>query len=173
MTPQQLVGIGLRLFAIWLAISGISYVFAIPNELAAKPMLDAASRYYSSALGFAHFMAALLLWLFPMWIAHKIVPRTHFDNHLNSPAWELARVGCSLLGLWQMIRVLPSLAYFLFKMQLIAGSTSLMSALSKENKAELLYLVVELALGILLIALSGKFARFIARMSLEDSKVNS
>jgi hypothetical protein len=38
MTPQQLIGIGVRLFALWLFARSIPYFGAIPTQLAATPI---------------------------------------------------------------------------------------------------------------------------------------
>ena len=66
---------------------------------------------------------AALLWLFPMWIAHRLIPRTRFENKLmNIQPREVARVGCCLIGLWLLSNYLGTLIWFLFKGALTPGT---------------------------------------------------
>ncbi|MBX9629681.1 MAG: hypothetical protein K2X67_04090 [Burkholderiales bacterium] len=161
MTPQQLVGIAVRLFALWLAIKSIGYWAAIPISLEAN-MIEG-STALSFVIGGIYLVSALLLWFFPLWIAHRLIPRTNFDNRLSANAFDLARVGCSILGLWLLSRALPAIVWFFFRSFLVGGSTSLMSSLTIDDKVDFAVSVFELALGVLLLARAGTFAGWMVR----------
>jgi len=91
MTPQQVVGLGVRLFAIWLALIGLPYVVYIPLLLARQHVDFGTTTAYLIGAGF--FIVAILLWIFPWSFAHRLIPRTTFDNVLTVSTSEAAKVG--------------------------------------------------------------------------------
>jgi hypothetical protein len=111
MTPQQIVGLAVRLFSVWL-------VFLMLQFVGSGKALNAE---LGSEAGYAYFIAAVVmvclagaLWFFPMWIAHKLVPRTQFENVLRVPAHEAVTVACVIIGLWLLTsHILPGLAHFI------------------------------------------------------------
>lgn len=174
MTPQQLIGLGVRLFAIWLALSSIPYFVAIPAQLAAAPVPGAGG---ASALSYGvavtYFVGALLLWFFPMVVAHRLLPRTAQTNHLSFRARELARVGCGLIGLWLFAKELPALTWFLFRAFLVVGSASSFDALNGQAKLEIIVAAIEIALAVLLVAKAETFARLVVSEDAESSEVRA
>ncbi len=90
MTPQQVVGLGVRLFAIWLALVGLPYVIYVPFALA-RQHVDAGTMW-SYLTGTTFFIVAILLWIFPMVVAHRLLPKTTFDNALTASTSEVAKV---------------------------------------------------------------------------------
>jgi hypothetical protein len=161
MTPQQLVGIAVRLFALWLAISSTRFLLAIPLSLEANHVESGTGASYF--VGGVYLVVALILWFFPMWVAHRLVPHTRFENRLSPTSFDLARVGCSILGIWLLSRALPSVVWFMFRSYLADSSEPLFSSLNAEGKADFAVSVFEVLLSILLIARSGSFARAIVR----------
>jgi hypothetical protein len=160
MTPQQLIGISVRLFALWLVARSIPYFGSIPTQLAATPIAGSESAStLSYAIGAAYFVGAILLWFFPMAVAHRLLPRTQHTNHLSFQSRELARVGCGLLGLWLFATELPALTWFLFRAFLVVGPASSFGTLDGQTKLEIIVAIVELALAIILIAKADFFAR--------------
>ena len=157
MTPQQIVGLGVRLLAIWLAVTSVSYLIAMPSAIEKANLGSGAIVSY--LIGALYLLAALLLWLFPMSVAHKLVARTNFDNRLNVPAVEAARVGCCLLGLWILSRTVPYFVSFFFRAYLISGSGSYFNSLTQDAKVDLVSVLVELLIAIALITASGNLAR--------------
>ena len=162
MTPQQFIGLGVRLFAIWLILSSVAYLVAIPAQLSATPVPGSGSAVVLSyAIAIAYFLGAILLWFFPMVAASRLLPRTQHENQLSFQAGELARVGCSLLGLWLFAKELPALTWFLFRAFLVVGTTSSFSALDPQAKLEVAVATFELAFAILLIVKAGFFASLV------------
>ncbi len=161
MTPQQIVGLGVRLFAIWLALVGLPYVIYIPFALA-KQHVDAGTMW-SYLIGATFFVVAILLWLFPMVVAHRLIPKTTFDDALTASTSEVAKVGCCLLGLWLLIKSGPALASFLFRGFLVAGEGALFSSLNVDQKLDLAVLVVETAIAILLVTRASIVASLLMR----------
>lgn len=161
MTPQQLIGVGVRLFATWLVLSSVSYLVTIPGQLSNSPGLANGATAISYAIAVAYLLGALLLWFFPMVIAHRLVPRTQHDNLLSFQAQELARVGCGLMGLWVFAKTLPTLTWFFFRAFLVAGSSSSFSALDTQAKLDIAVAAFELAFAVLLIVKAGTFAKLV------------
>ena len=161
MTPQQLIGVAVRLFATWLVMSSVAYFVAIPGQLSNSPGFPGGATAVSYAIAVAYLLGALLLWFFPMVVAHRLVPRTHHDNRLSFHAQELARVGCGLMGLWVFAKTLPTLIWFFFRAFLVAGSTSSFSALDQQAKLDIAVAAFELAFAVVLIMKAGTFARII------------
>ena len=111
MTPQQIVGLAIRLFSIWLVILALQ-IFGYGNELNNQPGVGLTNAHYWLSGG--AFLLAVLLWFFPMFVAHKIIPQTQFDNVLRVPAQEAVVVACVIFALWLFLaKVLPALAFYI------------------------------------------------------------
>ena len=63
MTPQQLLAVGVRLFAVWLLLTSVSYFTAIPTALANSPSGTDASTQLAYVMGAGYVLCALVLWL--------------------------------------------------------------------------------------------------------------
>jgi hypothetical protein len=158
MSPQQIVGMSVRLFAIWLALTGLPYVWAIPAALE-RQHVD--GRLVPEFIGLVLLLVALLLWLFPMVVAHKLVPRTTFNNVLRAPALDAARVGCFVVGLWYFLKSAPALVSFLFRAFLVSGSGSLFGSMDLEQKLDFWFYVIEIAISLFLIARNELIASWV------------
>ena len=111
MTPQQIVGLAVRLFAVWLVFSALQMV---ANGMSANNQTGVESTSAFFVWAGVMFLLAALLWFCPMVVAHKLVPRTQFEDVLRVPAHQAAMVACVILGLWLfVVRALPGLAYYL------------------------------------------------------------
>jgi hypothetical protein len=162
MTAQQLVGVGVRLFAAWLVLTSIPYFVAIPIQLAATPLPGGRGAVVLSfAIAAAYVLGALLLWFFPMVVASRLLPRSQYTDRLAFQGRELARVGCALLGLWLFARALPSLVWFLFRSFLLIGPASSFSVLDEQSRLQLIVAAFELAFSVLVIAKAGAFAKLV------------
>jgi hypothetical protein len=110
MTPQQIVGLAARLLAIWIALS----TFLFTDRALEAFNVEGAGALAGYWLIFAAlwWIAALLLWFFPMTIGHALVPRTKFQDTLRLPGQQAVVVACVTLGLivvaWRALPVLAS-----------------------------------------------------------------
>ena len=111
MTPQQIVGLAVRLFSIWLFIFAFQingYISALSNQPGAEPI---PMQY--PLVGFV-IILSVLLWFFPMSVAHKLIPKTQHENTLSVSAEEAVHVACVIFALWLfLVKLLPALAYYL------------------------------------------------------------
>lgn len=104
MTPQQIVGLAVRLFSIWLVVIAFQ-AFGIATAMNAQfHNAGSAAAYLMIAFPL---LLALIMWWFPMAIAHKLVPKTHDTEVLKIPARDAAAVASAILGMWALVISLP------------------------------------------------------------------
>ena len=160
MTPQQLVGLGIRLASVWMAIVCFRFLVMIPSAL---QQADFSEKIVSAYLiGGAYALLALVLWVFPMWLAHRLLPRTRFENTVHLQAAEAARVGAALLGLWFFMTELVNATGYVFRALLLSGNRSFFEGLDRQAQADLLVTVVTLGLSLALMLRADKFAALVA-----------
>ena len=146
MTPQQIVGLASRLMAVWIAI------------LSLQSFLVAEALYQRSEAGLASYTVAgvylvfaALLWLFPMFIAHRLVPRTRFDDVLRLPVQQTVVVACIVLGLVVItMRALPGLAHYASLAIFVIGSGQTLSVMDPSQNLRGLVSLLELLVGLFL-----------------------
>jgi hypothetical protein len=155
MTPQQLVGLGVRLFALWLALTSIASISAI---LTAQ-MPEGAPKGLGVGLGVAYLIAAAVLWFAPMMVAHRLLPRTSHTNSISAGGFEIARAGACLVGLWLLVKTLPSAAWYIFRMVALAGAGPAIDVFNSDAKLDMAVIVFQLALAVVVILKSEAFAR--------------
>jgi hypothetical protein len=168
MTPQQIVGLAARLCAVWLALTALSYLmsaFSIaqsPQDIqsASEDFLKTAvlTRYFVMVA--LEFGCALLLWFFPMAIAHKLIPRTKFQDTLRLPARQAVAAACVVLGLVIVVlKALPPLSVYLARIgYLIATGEQLLTVMSASQHINGFAGLVQLAAGVYLIFKAQKLA---------------
>ena len=107
MSPTQAAALGVRLFAIWLAIycaRWAPYLFGVArdsDELAIIGVTVLAT--------LVSILAVLVLWFFPRTVAGAILPASDAAPSVaHSPDTWLA-VGCALLGLWVLSDAVPGI----------------------------------------------------------------
>lgn len=145
MTPQQIVGLAVRLFSVWLVFLTLQFVGS-GKALNAELGSEAGYAYFIAATVMACLAAAL--WFFPMWIAHKLVPRTQFENVLRVPAHEAVSVACIIIGLWLFAsQALPGLAHFVSLAFAMRVNNQPLSASDQFTIVRLGPVVIELAIA--------------------------
>lgn len=103
MTVQQLVGMASRLFAIYMLFVAFQ-MFGIVNTLGANNIDAPPSLYLMILLPLA---VGVFLWLCPMLVAHKLVPRSKFNDTMDLPARQLVAAGAAIIGIWALVNALP------------------------------------------------------------------
>ncbi len=162
MTPQQFVGIALRLLALWLALNSVRYLFWFPIALMQSDLANRTT--YSYSTGIVYIVAALLLWFFPMWLANKLTPRSQFENRLNLQPLEATRAGCALIGLWLFASALPNLVWFFFRAVVFNSNVSAFSSLDLDAKLDIAVALFEVCFSLILIFRAGQFASMVDRV---------
>ena len=162
MTPQLIVGIGVRLFAVWLAVAGAAGLGSFFAALSQPSTEDAAG--FALIVPVIYCFLAAGLWLFPMSVAHRLVPKTRFENVLSVAPLELARVGSALLGLWLLARSIPWLGAVVTRILLFeAHNASFFNSLPLETKFYLAEETFRLFVGVALVFGSARIAELLAK----------
>lgn len=157
MTPQQVVGVAARLFAVWLAINAVQSV-AIAQALAAQGN-QRAMTWLPYVFAGLYLLGAAFLWFFPMAVAHRLVPRTRFEDRITLPAQQAATVGCVIVGLLVIVfRALPSLSAYVSVAAFWIANGAPLSSLPAERHLDGLSGAIQLLVGVLLVAKAHAFA---------------
>lgn len=116
-------------------------------------------------VGVAYLLVALLLWNLPMWMAHKLIPKTNHDNHLELPVVEATRVGCCLIGLWVFIQSAQGFVWTVITAFLDHNGASQFSRMTLDAKAGFLVDMLMISLSVGMMFKSNVFARWILRFN--------
>jgi hypothetical protein len=155
MTPQQLVGLGVRLFALWLALTSIGTLSAFFTT----EFPDGAARNVGISLPVVYLIGAAILWFLPMVVAHRLLPRTGHTNLISAGGFEIARAGACLLGLWLLVKTLPTAAWYIFRMVAVTSAGPAIDAFNSDAKIDMGVILFQLVLALVLIVKSEAFAR--------------
>jgi len=149
MTPQQIVGLFVRILAIWLVVSAIQLI-GVGAALDDQQMPEKTLVPYIISGILVIF--AIALWLFPMAVAHKLIPRSQIDNTLSVSAHEAAVVVCIALGLWLFVaKSLPLLTQYISVAALVNNNNqSLAIEMGASYNTRLILGLVELVASVIL-----------------------
>lgn len=106
MTPQQIVGLAARLFSIWLIL--ISFQMLMVAS-AMREQLKGEGGHLIYVLPMLPLICSAILWFFPMFIAHKLVPRSHDENKLKLPVREATAAASAIIGIWVIVTASPQI----------------------------------------------------------------
>ena len=107
MTPQQIVALAVRLFAIWMAIQVLRMVpwFFEPSAF------QASSHVWNAFMVALCAVIVLVLWLSPRMLAGKQPTSSGGPSRAPISAETWLIVGCMLIGLWTLTTTVPRLVY--------------------------------------------------------------
>jgi hypothetical protein len=135
-TPQQIVALALRLFAVWVGIQALAWV---PGLFGTGMSGSQSANVYVSFMLAVNIVIILVLWFFPRTIAGKLLP-THDTQSQPSPTADTwLAIGCTLIGLWKLTTTIPKLVVDIFLLKSIYDRSQL--------EQWVLYTVVELAIA--------------------------
>ena len=97
MNIQQIVGLFVRIFSLWLVVCAIQ-AFSLGITLSGNKYYENILIYYFLSVVLVFF--AVALWFFPMTIAHRILPRAKFNDPLNVGALDISFIVCFIFGGW-------------------------------------------------------------------------
>lgn len=159
MTPQQAVGLACRLFAIWLALGSFQSWMLVR---AAQSEGFASAHWVQYSVPGIYWLVAVVLWFFPMSIAHRLVPRTRFEDRLVLPAQQMLVVACAVLGLLVLVmRALPALTGWIADATLWVASGEPLSTMAAGRHADLLEGLLQTGVGFALVVKAQPIAGMI------------
>lgn len=146
MTPQQAVGLASRLFAIWVALASFQS-WAAARALRSQGVLEAAWVQYSVPA--VYWLAAVVLWFFPLSIAHRLVPRTRYEDRMTLPPHQVVLVACIVLGMvLVVVRALPELSHYCAAAALWVAAGLPVATMDPERHVYALAAVMQLLAGL-------------------------
>lgn len=163
MRNEQIVGLAIRLFAIFLFIlalrqaTGLIWYFVDSVTVRAGLGFALVSTLAPAAV-------ALFLWLLPLTIATKLIPRLKTDEPRSAlTATDIASVAFPILGLWVLTFAIPDTFYWITFTFILKNSDYGSPELTPENIGNIVATVVELLIGFWLLlgskGLLGLFQR--------------
>ena len=151
MTSAQIVGLGVRLFAIWLVVSVLRYVPGMWQfNASGAAASNSSTNVVIAAVTVLILAVAAGLWFFPLTVANKLIPRSSKTDHLHVPIDQAQGVGFSLLGLWVLTNSVPDSFYWVF-MTYQASRPNSMLELRASDYSYVVTTAVEVILGIWLL----------------------
>jgi len=151
MTSAQVLGLGVRLFAIWLVVSLLRHVPGI-WQFNVSDVAGGSSSTNVVIVVVAVLILALAawLWFFPLTVANKLIPRSSRTDHIHVPIEQAESVGFSLLGLWVLASSVPDSFYWIFMAYQASRPNSILELRASEY-SYMVATVVEVILGIWLL----------------------
>lgn len=111
MNPTQSLAVGIRLFAIWFLWYGLTKTSSTYFAARDADQVTSLLPFVVGAILVA--LICLLLWLFPTFLARKILP-TRAEAPITVPVFDdWFSVGCSLIGVWALAKAIPALSSYL------------------------------------------------------------
>jgi hypothetical protein len=148
MTNAQIVALGVRLFAIWLAFYLLRHVPAMWVFGNQQP--DSGFNATVVVVSVVLVLLTIALWMFPLAVARKLLPTATLDQPTPLPVEQLERAGFCLLGLWVLTEAVPRLIYAAV-MFFYSRRPDPSVDLGPSYYADLIYSAVTLILGVWLL----------------------
>lgn len=147
MHKEQVVGLAVRLFALFLGIYVLRYGSGLIPYLADSSTFKISFTFLILVVLFP-VLAAILLWMFPLTIAAKLIPNIKTQEPPKSlDSTEIEVIAFSILGLWVLASALSDAFHWVTYIYIIKNSVAPRVELSPENIGNIVATVVELAIG--------------------------
>lgn len=169
MTPQQIVGLGVRLLALVFAYKSLAFLGFTASSMFPTDVARQSSG--ANWIAFLYLSTAIILWSLSYWIAIVLLPRK--TNGSATAQWgvQASSVGCSLIGLWFLVNQIPDFIWYIFRLFLMTGNESFFRSLYFDAKIDLLSCLIQISVSVLLIVRSGDFGRIVAKnLSIETEE---
>lgn len=156
MTPQQLVGLALRLTSIWLALLAWQ-LYAL--TVSVFDFIKEDVPFVWMAVAVLPVVLGVFLWMFPMLVAQKLLPRAPDNAVAPPPIQEAAAVAVVVLGIWATLQAVPAI-FSALSISIIARDTDLPQYyLQGEPGATLIASIVRYGIGVCLLCMPRLIAR--------------
>jgi len=161
---EQIVGLAVRLFALFLGVYVLRYGSGLIPYLADSSTFTISLTYLILVV-LCPVLAAVLLWMFPLTIAAKLIP----DIKKQEPpkaidSAEIEVVAFSILGLWVLANAIQDAFHWATYVYIIKNSVTPKVELTPENIGNIVATVVELVIGLWILFGSKGVIGFLRRM---------
>lgn len=164
MSKEQIVGLAVRLFAVFLIV----YTLRYSGSVISLASLDSPGFWISALVmlfAFLPVVIAFLLWRFPLSVASALIPKAtnrEKPKPLSEP--EIQVVAFSILGLWLLASAIPDVFYWViyaYRMETVGFRNV---ELTPQNIAGIVSTTVELVLGLWLLLGSKGIVGIVRRL---------
>jgi len=146
---EQIVGLAVRLFAIFLVVYTLRYATSLVSFATLDPP-DYVSSAFILLFGLSPLLIAILLWRSPLTVASKLIPQTDAGTKPKALGEVEAQViAFSILGLWLLVSAIPDIFYwvtYVYRIKSI-GFGGVRTELTPQYIAGIASTIAELVLG--------------------------
>ncbi len=164
MHKEQIVGIAVRLFAVFLGVYVLRYSSGVIPYVA-KSSEYAIGIPFLVAVVVIPILIVVLLWAFPLTIASKLIPGVKTEEQPKAMSGlEAEIIAFSVLGLWVLATAVPDVFHWATFVYLTISSGVGRSGISPEQIGNIISTGVELAIGFWLLLGSKGVVGIVRRM---------
>lgn len=151
MHKEQIVGLAVRLFAIFLGFYTLRYASSFLPYVSAPPPNNI-SLLFAGAVVLPPILAAVLMWYFPLALANKLIPDIKTkDAPVPLDAGGIEVVAFSIMGLWVLTSAIPDIFHWATYVYQVRNKHFGYFELTPENVGNIVSTVVELVIGVWLL----------------------
>jgi hypothetical protein len=163
-TKEQIVGLAVRLFAVFLVI------YVVRHASSLIPLLSESSKYrvgaaYLTLIVLFPIVAAILLWRLPLTVAATLIPGVNTKKRprpINST--DMERVAFTILGVWVFATAIPDVVYWTTFVYLLNNASAGKPIFAPEDLSNIVATAVELAIGLWLLLGTRGIIDFLRRL---------
>jgi hypothetical protein len=163
MNKEEIVAIAVRLFAIALALYGLRSLTGMAmyyNQVVASE-----SAYLFAGLALSIFGAAILLWIFPLTVARKIIPRSNPDSEAGNWSYEgILTCGFIILGIFFLYHAISDSTYWFYIWKLSESLEGNPVKLNADDLANIYATIAEFIFTMILIFGSKGLASLLVKL---------
>lgn len=153
MNKEQIVGLAVRLFAVFLVVYTLRYAMSLVSFATLDPP-DYVSSAFIVLIGLSPILIAIFLWRFPLAVASKLIPQTDASTKPGAlDEVEFQVTAFSILGLWVLVSAIPDIFYwvtYVYRIKNI-GFGQVRTELTPQNIASITSTIAEFILGVWLL----------------------
>lgn len=172
MKPIHYLGLVVRLFAIWLFISGVAEVVSF-FEMKSAGKASSMPSFIVMLITLIPIIASVYLWFFPLTVAQKLLGQEEKEFEPVNPK-SLLTIFVASIGLFFLFRSFIDGVFWLsFYAGYLSGGSHMMTsaevaffnAIAASDKAAIISTIVELVIALLLVVKCRSIAGLMARIA--------
>jgi hypothetical protein len=165
MTPKQFVAVCLRLFALWLIISGLQLFFIATALKTFNAELGNSPIWMFAVVWSAILLVTFILWIFSAPLATGLLSGVPRPQTPSLSMGDIIVAGCVLLGLWWLKDALITFLQLWLKAVALSSynHTSAFEALGAAGKISMALYVIEMVVGLFFVSRPFNIAEWVIR----------
>jgi len=150
MTKEQVFGLAVKLFAIYLLVSGLRSITGV-IQIADHASGFAGIWWVAGSYLFVFVCIALLLWFFPVTVARKLLPKDdRKPEEKDISLKDIDIIAYSILGVWLLATTIPDVIYWILVMYTLEHK-GLIHYMSHARVANVVATTIQFIIGVWLL----------------------